>query len=588
MNRSLFTRLAVVLLVVAMPTFVFANSVGKPSAGGSSMSWDIAVSGHDSIVLTVQHDGEIYTKTFKAGKPVVFNLKDMPSDVPVDGPYDYQLSVVPNIPAGLKRQLEAARATGDEKASQKVFKAAGIVVPQPQSGTFTVLNGSIVDPYGTEEGANDAKSSPSVSTTGVGSGTFSGPASRFDPEVNDQVIPDDLIVQGSTCTGFDCVDGESFGFDTLRLKENNLRIHFEDTSTSAGFPANDWRLIANDSTSGGANKFVVEDSTAARNPMTIEAGAPANALYVDSTGNIGLQQSAPGLDLHIATSDTPAIRLEQTNAGGFTAQTWDVAGNEANFFVRDLTGGSRLSFRIRPGAPTSSIDISADGDTGVGTASPQAQLHVVTTDAIDGVWVDGTTNPALRMATGAVPKAAFALPTVNAAWSSDAIANDLVIRTEATTQRILFNVNAGGASALAINNGNVGIGTATPGSDLVIANGAASSSINAGSSTFTVASSRSFKDNIEPVAVDDILTRISSVPVVTYDYKDNGPKDRLGLVAEEFHTVLGRGSDKYIDGQDVQMALWLAVQKLTAENKALTDRLEELESKVVTEPAANQ
>ena len=38
----------------------------------------------------------------------------------------------------------------------------------------------------------------------------------------DQVITDDLIVQNSLCVGFDCTNGESFGFDTLRLKENNL------------------------------------------------------------------------------------------------------------------------------------------------------------------------------------------------------------------------------------------------------------------------------------------------------------------------------------------------------------------------------
>jgi hypothetical protein len=73
------------------------------------------------------------------------------------------------------------------------------------------------------------------------------------------------------------------------------------------------------------------------------------------------------LSLHIAKSDTPAARLEQTTAGGFTAQTWDVAGNEANFFVRDVTGGSRLPFRIRPGAPTSAVDIAASGNVGIGT-----------------------------------------------------------------------------------------------------------------------------------------------------------------------------------------------------------------------------
>ena len=37
----------------------------------------------------------------------------------------------------------------------------------------------------------------------------------------DQVILDDLVVDGSICVGQDCVNGESFGFDTIRLKENN-------------------------------------------------------------------------------------------------------------------------------------------------------------------------------------------------------------------------------------------------------------------------------------------------------------------------------------------------------------------------------
>ena len=75
----------------------------------------------------------------------------------------------------------------------------------------------------------------------------------------DFVVADDLIVQGSTCTGFDCVNGETFGSDTLKLKENNLRVLFQDTSTSASFPTTDWRLIANDSSNGGANHFSIEN-----------------------------------------------------------------------------------------------------------------------------------------------------------------------------------------------------------------------------------------------------------------------------------------------------------------------------------------
>ncbi len=194
----------------------------------------------------------------------------------------------------------------------------------------------------------------------------------------DQVIPDDLIVQGSLCVGFDCVNNESFGFSTIRLKENNLRIEFLDTSVGS-FPANDWMITANDTASGGASYLAFDDVTGGKQPFRVTAGAPTGALFVDDTGRIGLNTTAPLLHMHMSKSNTPAIRLEQNNSGGFAAQTWDIGANEANFFVRDLTGGSRLSFRIRPGAPTSSIDIASSGNVGIGQASPGAKLDVQAT-----------------------------------------------------------------------------------------------------------------------------------------------------------------------------------------------------------------
>lgn len=470
-RRSPFFRMAIVVLAVAMPLFAFANSIGKPAGGGDSIRWDLSVTGHDSIVLSVSHDGEVWSKTFKAGKPVVFSLRDLPSDVNVDGSYQYELRVSPALPPGLQKKLAAARAAGDDKAASKALRDAGVVVPEAQSGAFFVSGGSIVNPDGTE-GAN-ARFSPS--TDGVGTPkTTTGPGSRFKIGAEDQVIPDDLIVQSSLCVGFDCVDGEAFGTDTIKLKENNTRIKFEDTSTSAGFASNDWQLTANDQPSGGANKFSIEDITGAKVPMTITAGAATNSIFVDSTGRIGARTATPVLDLHISTSNTPAVRLEQTNAGGFTAQTWDVAGNEANFFIRDVTGGSRLSFRIRPGAPTSSIDIAATGNVGIGTASPRQKLHVMGTAGVttfptsvgtaDFVVVENNGNANIALVGSATGQSLLRFT-----HDGSAITDGAVTYSYATDAMTFITSN--NERARIDTNGNLGVGTTSPGSRLHVNGG---------------------------------------------------------------------------------------------------------------------
>jgi len=196
------------------------------------------------------------------------------------------------------------------------------------------------------------------------------------PAAADQVILDDLIVDGSICVGLDCVNGESFGFDTLRLKENNLRIRAVDTSSTASFPTRDWQITFNDSSNGGADKFSIDDIDGGRTPFTIEANAPSHSLFVDDGGRLGFGTSTPVADLHVKSGNTPTLRLEQDGSSGFTPQTWDLAGNEANIFIRDATNGSTLPFRLRPGAPTSALDIAATGRVGLRTSSPDASLEV--------------------------------------------------------------------------------------------------------------------------------------------------------------------------------------------------------------------
>jgi hypothetical protein len=353
--RSIAAAICLMSLVIAGGA-LGAQEYASMNVTPGDIVWHPQVSS-GGVSLTVTGPDDVYiSRAYAADASPSIGLEDSAGSHLPDGQYSYELRFTP--------------VTGTvTRSDSKPYAPPSGIEPMVQSGSFRIVDGKFLVP----------------STDGE------GPAAQVQPLADsgiitpmDQVVADDMIVQGSLCVGFDCVNNESFGFDTIRLKENNTRIKFEDTSVGA-FPTTDWQLTANDSASGGANQFSIEDITGAKVPFKILAGAPNNSLFVNSSGKVGLRTATPVLDLHINTGDTPAIRLEQNSSVGFSAQTWDVAGNEANFFVRDVTGGSRLPFRIRPGAPTSSIDISAAGNVGIGTDSPAYLLDVNGEARIKGI-----------------------------------------------------------------------------------------------------------------------------------------------------------------------------------------------------------
>ncbi|HYO15394.1 MAG TPA: tail fiber domain-containing protein [Thermoanaerobaculia bacterium] len=554
-----------------------AEPIARASYGGTSVTWTPNVE-NEGFTLTVTGPERFrFQQTFKAGQTPAFEAVDAKGSRLPDGTYSWELRANPVVSSDVRTRLSRARAAdgrGDE-VELELWRAG--LIPREDltlSGHFTISGGAIV-PDDLAEGKaarrqpRNGKKADSTSGSGL-TPTFEA----------DQVIPDDLIVQGSLCVGFDCVNNEAFGFDTIRLKENNTRIKFEDTSTGT-FPTNDWQLTANDSASGGASKFSIEDITGAKVPFTITAGASTNSIFVDSTGRVGFRTSTPVLDLHVATSNTPAIRLEQNNSGGFTAQTWDIAGNEANFFVRDVTGGSRLPFRIRPGAPTSSVDISADGDVGIGTASPDVRVDVKV----------NTPNVAVMRLQQQDATGFSGIEFLEPSTTTEGV--DAFVGVVHTSNEVRINARNDHPFVVQTNNaehlrvtsaGNVGINCDNPTADLHIATTTAGcagafSRIDAGQTQFANASSRSLKTNLSPVKASDILDKIADIPVYHYDYLQ-GPKDRIGLIAEDFHKVFGRGSDKYIQGDEVQMALWLAVQQLAAQNKELMERMGTMEAQL--------
>ena len=553
--NSVYAIARVILVVACFQMLAFGqddkNKGVSISGSGLSVKWDVAVP-NSGLTLTISApDGQVFRKEVK-GRSAEFTLTDPKGERLPDGQYSYELRVTPPIPEDVREALAAARAKGNDEEVRRDLVKRGALAAQPLvvSGGFAILNGSVVVPGTQEEGTGIASAEqPRVSRPRVGAASTFRPNPnaamsgfrRHHPVVNpffDFVIADDLIVQGSACIGLDCVDGEVFGFDTIRMKENNTRLQFDDTSTSAGFASNNWQIRANAQPSGGGNFLAFVDQGATGNSETgtivfeVDAGAPANSLRVSSTGNIGIGTATPVLDVHANTTDTPAIRLEQNNSGGFTAQTWDIAGNEANFFVRDVTSGSRLPFRIRPGAPTSSIDIAATGNVGIGTASPARLLSVF-----------ATANPVIQLTdntTGTTTSDGFQIVQggLNTTIENQE-AGTMTLRTSAADRITILST------------GNVGIGTAAP-TDLLSVNGNAS---KPGGGTWAVFSDERLKNIKGPF--NSGLQAVMRLQPIRYEYK---PQNALGI------TMIGQHIG--FSAQSVQQVIPEAVSQ--TENGYLT------------------
>ena len=525
-NKFFKLNVLTVLIVSLFTLAVYGQEPGsypvaEPRFSSSEIVW-VPLVNYSFLDLTIARpDGTLFSRTFESGSTPYADLSDILGKGNLDGSYIYELRAVTG-----KEQ----RRGEDDEVEIRYSRA-----PLVQTGGFSVLDSTIMNP---EEKEPDSDKGKGLSFSSSQPG-LSG--------VQDFVINDDLIVIGSACIGFDCVNGESFGFDTIRLKENNLRIKFDDTSTIGSFPRNDWQLTANDSANGGASKFSVDDITNSRTPFTIEANARSNSLYVDDGGRLGIRTSTPALEIHVVDGDTPGLRLQQDGSSGFAPQTWDVAGNETNFFIRDVTGGSRLPFRIRPGAPTSSIDIASSGRVGIGTASPGFPLHLVTNSSTNAEIVAERTGGATNFVSAGSSFGFFG-----------------------TTTNHPLRLNVNGSFRMQLNADN----------SLTMASGA---TCTAGG-VWTSVSSREAKENIKNLTADKAIEALDGLNPVTFNYKAEKEESYVGFIAEDVPDLVASKDRKHLTTMDVVAVLTKVVQeqqKLVREQQktisALNQRVAELE-----------
>jgi hypothetical protein len=556
-----FARKTLVLLaavLITLPVIAAEGPVGHMTVSSSAVQWQPRVAAEKVTLTITLPNGEVIARDFAPGEAIVLRTQDLGTKV-AEGSYVYELRALPRVSDEVRTRLREARMRDDDAAIAKIQKEAGIGEPVVQSGGFAIHNGGFV----TEAAEPDTPRTPGLKKEA--NSVPLKPASQF------TTVNDDESIVGSLCVGLDCTSSESFGFDTIRLKENNTRIKFQDTSTASGFPNVNWQLTANDSNSGGLNKFSIDDVTNSKTPFTVIAAAPTNSLFVASSGKVGFGNSSPGLNLHITATDTPAIRQEQTSGGGFTAQTWDIGANEANWFVRDLTGGSRLPLRIRPGAPTSSIDIAASGEVGIGTASPDAnlKLHVFSSATSDA-----------NIGLGLTPGSTGGQSSLNIGYSGASLGRGAAFLDSrpdpsATAPNPSLRFWTNDVERIIITNtGNVGIGgVANPTNPIQHSNGALLTS----GGVWQNASSRERKEDICDLTSDEAMTALRNLDPVRFAYKADPTEKHVGFIAEDVPDLVASRDHKTLSPMDIVAVLTKVVQDQQKTIDELSAKVRQLE-----------
>lgn len=144
----------------------------------------------------------------------------------------------------------------------------------------------------------------------------------------DMVIDDYLIVQGKLCNGFDCVNGQVFGTETIRISANNARMTFIDVTADPD--SQSWRLVANDRVDGGLDwfQFQVQPDLSGTDAGTAVAhfGVPGDdsialgseSEIVNGAVSIG-QKSLERRIMHVASAlaDTDLVTVADTKSSAY-------------------------------------------------------------------------------------------------------------------------------------------------------------------------------------------------------------------------------------------------------------------------------
>lgn len=350
--------------------------------------------------------------------------------------------------------------------------------------------------------------------------------------------------------------------EELDIRTTLPGIRLDDTSAGAG------QADIHVST----NRFAIEGNTGS-DIFGMDTTAPANTLFLESTGDVGIGTSNPARDLHIATGQ---IQLN----GTASTSGWHINPGGTGLWFINTDGTNTTPVKFNANAPNDSLVVEGTtGDVGVGTGSPEAPLHALgpgaggVTAIVEGgslqVERSGTTSNIRFQVSGG------AAGTQNWLFQNNATTGVLAFRDE-TAGVTPFNFYPGGtALSFVVRNGRWGQGTNNPAHPIhsTTAGGARLTS----GGVWTNASSRELKTAIQALDAQTAFDTLDALDPVTFVYKVDPEDGQVGFIAEDVPDLVATPDRKGLASMDIVAVLTKVVKEQQAANEALEARVSELE-----------